>query len=64
MHMAYDGKKAVKLMACGGFQIQEIPLEAPFPRMFDEVWGLLEKGVRAYVLNDYDAIRCFASRTD
>jgi len=44
-------------MTCGGFQIKEIRLEAPLPRMFDEVRGFLEKGIRACVLNDHGVVK-------
>jgi len=58
MHAVHDGEKVLRIDDLRKLpDAEEVYLDALLPRIFDEVRGLIEKGVRVYVLRDYGVIK-------
>jgi len=57
-HAVYDGEKVFRIDELRRLpDAKEVYLDALLPRIFDEVRGLIEKGVKVYVLRDYHVIK-------
>jgi len=57
-HAVYDGEKVFKIDDLRKLpDAEEVYLDGLFPRIFDEVKGLLERGVKVYVLTRADVLR-------
>jgi len=57
-HAVYDGEKVLKIDDLGKLpDAVEVYLDALLPRIFDEVKGLLESGIRVYILTRTDVLK-------